>query len=111
MLIYHITDQSTWDQANLDGIYLPTNFMREGFIHCSTRDQVLDTAERYYANDMNLVLLQIDASRLQSDMVEENTSGGTEKFPHIYGPINMDAVLSAAPFVKGPDGKYHFPFL
>ena len=111
MLIYHITDQSTWHQANLDGIYVPTNFMREGFIHCSTRDQVLDTAERYYPNDSNLVLLQIDAARLKSDMVEENLIGGTENFPHIYGPLNLDAVLSAAKFEKGSDGKYHFPFV
>lgn len=111
MLIYHITEQSTWDQAILDGIYLPTNFMREGFIHCSTRDQVLATAERYYANEGNLVLLQIDVSRLQSGMVEENLSGGTENFPHIYGPINLDAVLSVAKLAKGVDGKYCFPFL
>ncbi len=110
-LIYHITEQSTWDQSNRDGIYLPTNFMREGFIHCSTREQVLETAERYYAHDSNLVLLQIDVERLQSDLVEENLFGGTELYPHIYGPLNLDAVVTAAIFNKGTDGKYHFPFL
>ncbi len=111
MLIYHITEQSTWDQAIRDGIYLPTNFMREGFIHCSTRDQILNTAERYYAHDRNLVILQIDVARLQSDVVEENLFGGTEYFPHIYGPLNLDAVVSAAIFNKGEDEKFHFPFL
>jgi len=111
MLIYHITEQSTWNQANREGIYMPVNFIREGFIHCSNRDQVLDTAERYYSNDSNLVLLQIDVSRLRSNMQEENLIGGQEKYPHIYGPLNLDAVISAAAFEKGADGKFHFPFL
>lgn len=110
MLIYHITEQSTWNQANSDGIYLPTNFLREGYIHCSTRDQVVDTAERFYSNDSNLVLLQIDVEKLQSEMVEENLFGGLENFPHVYGPLNLDAVISAVEFNRGSDGKYHFPF-
>ncbi len=111
MLIYHITEQSTWNQAIRDKIYLPQDFMREGFIHCSTREQVLNTANRFYANDTNLVLLQIDTNRLQSHIQEENLEGGAEKFPHIYGPINLDAVTQAAAFEKGEDGKFRFPFL
>lgn len=111
MLIYHITEQSTWNQANRDGIYVPTNFMREGFIHCSTREQVLNTANRFYANDTDLVLLQIDVERLKVNVIEENLDGGAEGYPHIYGPLNLDAVVTAAAFVKGKDGKYLFPFL
>lgn len=109
MYIYHITEQPIWNQAVRDGIYLPQNFMREGFIHCSTREQVLDVANRFYAHDSNLVLLQIDVDLVESQIVEENLEGGSEKFPHIYGPLNMDAVKKALSFEKGDDGKYRFP--
>ena len=88
MYIYHIVEQSAWNQAVRDGIYLPQNFMREGFIHCSTREQVLGVANRFYAQDSNLVLLQ---------------------FPHIYGALNMDAVKKALAFEKNDDGKFRFP--
>ncbi len=109
MYIYHITEQSTWNQAVRDGIYLPQGFMREGFIHCSKRSQVLDVANRFYSKDSNLVLLQIDVDLVSSQIVDENLEGGTENFPHIYGPLNMDAVKKALSFEKADDGKYRFP--
>lgn len=109
MYIYHIVEQSTWNQAVRDGIYLPQNFMREGFIHCSTREQVLGVANRFYTQDSNLVLLQIDVDLVASQIVEENLEGGSEKFPHIYGALNMDAVKKALAFEKNDDGKFRFP--
>jgi uncharacterized protein (DUF952 family)/L-amino acid N-acyltransferase YncA len=90
---YHIVDQSSWLQALKVGVYEHPSLSLEGFIHGSERSQVLATANRYFQGQRNLLVLEIDASRLKAPFRFENTSGGTELFPHVYGPINLDAVL------------------
>lgn len=69
MQIYHITEESTWKEANESGVYLPSGFDKDGFIHCSTEDQVLPVAENFYRSKNGLVLLKIDPSRLTSPLV------------------------------------------
>ena len=66
----------------------------EGFIHCCTPEQLAGVVERYYSGVTDLVVLSIDPSKLTSRLEFENTVGGEELFPHVYGEINMDSVAA-----------------
>jgi len=109
MHIYHITEESTWKEANESGVYLPSGFDKDGFIHCSTEDQVLPVAENFYRSKNGLVLLKIDPSRLTSPLVFENLEGNAELFPHLYGSLPVAAVVESLPFIRGQDGRFRFP--
>ena len=91
--IYHVTDQASLD-AVTDGSYTCQSLQEEGFIHCCTREQLAGVLERYYQGVTGLQLLEINPQLLSARLVYENTVGGEALFPHIYGAIDMDAVLS-----------------
>ena len=92
-MIYHITYKKDWEKALETGAYESSSLIDEGFIHCSEEHQVLSTLERYYSGKSGLVKLVIDPARLKSQLIHEWSPSNTETFPHIYGPINVDAVL------------------
>lgn len=92
--IYHITPALEWDNARNAGFYTAPSLASEGFIHCSTADQVAGVLHRYYQGATSLVQLTIDSEKLTSRVVYEPAPSATELFPHVYGPINCDAVVS-----------------
>lgn len=102
--LYHIAEQSRWAAATGDN-YTPADYAREGFIHLSQGHQVAATAERYYAGRTDLALLRIDPQALDSEVVAENLVGGTELFPHLYGPLPMVAVVAVGRFGWTTDGQ------
>jgi uncharacterized protein (DUF952 family) len=79
--------------AKESGIYEPSAFVREGFIHCSYAHQVLAVANRIFRGRPDLILLEIDPAALDCRVVDENLEGGSELFPHIYGRLPMSAVI------------------
>lgn len=91
--IYHITDQALWLKAQAQGFYEHPSLKLEGFIHAAERSQLLGVAKRYFQKVKDLLVLELDASQLTAPLRFENTTGGTELFPHIYGPIHPDALL------------------
>ena len=93
--IYHVTEQSALD-AVTDGQYTCESLAQEGFIHCCTQYQLEGVLERYYQGASGLKQLEIDTEKLVARLVFENTVGGDELFPHVYGKINMDAVVSVS---------------
>jgi len=109
MFIYHITDQNQWELAKLSGFYNPADFHKDGFIHCSEEHQVLDVAGRFYSDVPNLLLLRIDRALVKPILLYENLEGKVEKFPHIYGNLNLDAVENILPLVKDSAGNFTFP--
>jgi uncharacterized protein (DUF952 family) len=111
MMIYHITPLEDWQRAQQAGQYRAASLETEGFIHASTREQVLDTASRFYHGQTGLVLLTIDPPRLRPELRYDTvTTHGTEQqFPHLYGPLNLDAVIEVSPFEPLPDGSFRFP--
>lgn len=111
MHIYHIIPRTVWEQALASGTYRPTSLDTEGFIHASTREQVLDTAARYYRGQPGLLLLVIESDKLQSELrFDPVTLNGAEtRFPHIYGPLNLDAVEAVLDFPPNADGSFSFP--
>lgn len=83
-------DRSTIDQSLAD----------VGYVHCAFAEQVPGVVERYYAGRTDVVVLTVDPSRLESELRLENTSGGTELFPHIYGPLAVGAVIAVTPLAE-----------
>jgi uncharacterized protein (DUF952 family) len=91
-IIYHICEENYFDTQKQSGEYFSPTFAEEGFIHLSTKNQVENTLKRYYSGKTWLVLLHIETSKIVAELKYELASNG-EFFPHIYGPINMDAVV------------------
>jgi uncharacterized protein (DUF952 family) len=116
-MIYHITSRKAWEDAQTHGAYIADSLTTEGFIHCSTIEQVLPVAHNYYRGQKGLILLQIEPSLLSADLKWEPPSGGApppgvpvgDMFPHIYGPINMKAVVKVIDFEPNPDGSWTLP--
>ena len=92
--IYHITTAEAWRAAREASVYRAESLDTEGFIHCSTEQQVADTATRYFPGATDLVVLCVDVSLLHGEVRYEDTSGHGQLFPHIYGPIDLVAVRS-----------------
>ena len=102
MRIFHIATLADWEAAQLSGTYTTSTRGRsldeEGFIHAGRADQWQAVHERYYADATEpLVLLTIDTERLASPILSEPVPDSDETFPHIYGPLNIDAVVAVLP--------------
>lgn len=94
--IYHITTRDQWNHARLAGSYQADSLVTEGFIHCSTEAQVAATGRRHFAGQRDLVVLQIDPDKLRWELRWEESGG--ERFPHLYGPLALEAVISVQSF-------------
>jgi len=110
--ILHIAEASGWAEGQASGLYRRSTLGRtveeEGFIHCSYWNQVEAVANAFYAGQEDLLLLVIDPARVAPEIREEAVDGG-ERFPHIYGPLNLDAVTEVRPFSAGEDGVFATP--
>jgi uncharacterized protein (DUF952 family) len=111
VVICHIVKRSEWMLAVARGTYAPVSLPAEGYIHCSTLAQVIDTANRFYRGKDDLVLLHIDESRLKADLRYEaprthHGESGGELFPHLYGELNVDAVVRVIEFPCEVDGSF-----
>lgn len=95
--IYHVTTSAEWQKAKEQGFYVHPSLEAEGFIHCSEERQVAGVLERYFAGKTDLVKLVIDTDKLTSKLVVEHSPSVDDNFPHIYGPLNADAVIAVKP--------------
>jgi uncharacterized protein (DUF952 family) len=93
-IIYHITSTTLWELATAQGYYEAPSLAYEGFIHCSQRHQIAGVLERYYQGVNDLILLVINTNLLQQEWKYELAPSVNEEFPHIFGPINLDAVVA-----------------
>jgi uncharacterized protein (DUF952 family)/protein associated with RNAse G/E len=105
-LICHLTSKDAWVDAVWKRDYRDPSLEKEGFIHTSTPEQVVATANRYYAGRDDLVLLSIDSERLSSELRWEMAASVGQEFPHIYGPLNLDAVTQALELRPADDGRF-----
>ena len=104
-LILHITTAPEWDAARADEKYAPASLEREGFVHCSLPTQVTHVADWFYRDVADLVLLCIDPNRLTSPLRwEPSADEFAGDFPHIYGPIDVVAVVDAIAWSRGEEG-------
>jgi uncharacterized protein (DUF952 family) len=115
-VILHITSNAAWHAAVKEGTYVPESLSAEGFIHCSTVSQIVGVANTFYRGQPGLVLLVIEPSELSAELkweppVEPEPSHAREGelFPHLYGPLNTEAVMKVLPFEPDPEGLFSLP--
>ena len=106
-MIVHITTRTAWESAGT--LYMADSLDSEGFIHCSTLEQVLLPANERFRGQTGLVLLCIEPARVTADIVYEDCYESGQKFPHIYGPLNKEAVTRVVDFPPNPDGTFSLP--
>ncbi len=118
-MIYHIASRKAWREAQQRGEYRTESLETDGFIHFSTGTQVLPVADKYYPGQRGLLVLNIDPELLSSDLKWEPPAEGApppgvpdgELFPHLYGPVNLNAVVRVFDLETHPDGKHGLPAL
>jgi len=109
-LLYKILSRSRWEQADQQGRVPPTpTDERDGFVHLSAASQIEATAQRYYADAVDLVLLGIDPARLSKGTLRWEIARGDEAFPHVYGDIPLEAVVAVHGLVDRQPGRFSFP--
>lgn len=96
-ILYHITSKPEWNLAQSEGEYEPRQFADEGFIHCSYYHQLENVIQRFFVGQKNLVVLEIDSAALKCEVIEENLEGGAELYPHIYGKLPLNTILTCRP--------------
>jgi uncharacterized protein (DUF952 family) len=107
-VILHIAKLEQWEKAKLEGVYRCDTLDSQGFIHCSTSKQVVKVANDLCRAQKGLVLLCVDTCKVRSKIKFE-CAGSEECYPHIYGPLNIDAVIKVAHFEPAKDGRFRLP--
>jgi uncharacterized protein (DUF952 family) len=95
--IYHLASPEEWEAAQATGVVAPPSLATEGFVHCSTADQLVDTIERHFAGVDELVLLRLSLVVTDDELRWEESRPG-EAFPHVYRGIRLDEVAEAVPW-------------
>jgi len=90
--LYHLAEAAVWQAQQTEAVYTPTAFAQEGFVHCSTAQQLPGTFRRFYAGRQDLLLLTLDPADLP--VIYENLEGGEVLFPHLYAPLPKTALLA-----------------
>lgn len=107
--LLHITDRAAWERARTGEVYTAESLASQGFIHLSEPHQVAVPANRLYAGRTDLVLLVIDPDRLDAEVrYEPGVPSDPEsmRFPHLYGPLPVAAVVDVVDYRPGPDGRF-----
>ena len=107
--IFHIAATPDWDRAEARGSYDIDTLSSEGFIHCSTIRQVIEVANRIFHGRRDLVLLCIDRAKVMAEIKDENCEDGDTLYPHIYGELNVDAIVTVHKFLPEQDGSFVLP--
>jgi uncharacterized protein (DUF952 family) len=108
-VIYKICPATLWHNGERLGKFRGSEVdLRDGFIHFSTAAQVAETAAKHFAGARDLVLLHVDAARLDDKLRWEPSRGGA-LFPHLYGDLDPAAVTKVDSLPLGADGRHVFP--
>ena len=108
-LIYKICSAAEWAAAEASGSYSGSEHdRRDGFIHFSTAEQAAETAAKWFARQRDLVLVAVDADALGDKLKWEPSRGGA-LFPHLYGDLELKAVLRIDPLPLDASGRHVFP--
>jgi len=109
-VILHIAPTDRWDAAlATGGPYRDPSLDTEGFIHCSTAEQVLIPANERFAGRTDLVLLVIEPELVDAEIIFEDCYESGTAFPHIYGPLPVEAVSRVVAFAPNDDGTFSLP--
>lgn len=102
--LYHITTERKWQDAQQQGEFMPMEFLADGFIHAAYYHQLKTVLDFLFQDAREVLVLEIDPKQLRCEIKNENTTGGTELFPHIYGTLPLNAVLRTFYLTRSDDG-------
>ena len=88
--------------------FLTDSLESDGFIHASKKQQLIPVANHNYKDQKDLVVLVINPKNLIPELRNEALET-KENFPHIYGALNLDAVVEVVSFPCGADGSFEMP--
>jgi uncharacterized protein (DUF952 family) len=94
--IFHITTRQAWQTAESVGVYKAETLDTEGFIHLSSPHQVVNVANLFFKGQSDLVLLHVNEDLITSPIKYELVAD--DRYPHVYGPLNLDAVIGVYDF-------------
>lgn len=97
MAIFHLATPEQWVEAQTRGTLAPRTLATEGFVHCSTDEQLAGTIERHFDDIDELVLLRLHEEGLGGDLRWEQSRPG-EPYPHLYRAIELSEVAEAIPW-------------
>lgn len=106
--LFHILQRGVWTAALAAGEYRAASLDTEGFIHCSFADQVAGVANRLYRDVADLCVVEFEQGRIPARVVVEDSYGSGTAFPHVYGPIPVNAAIAVHELMRGADGTYLF---
>lgn len=109
-LLFHITTKDEWKQYKKEGNYEPESFESDGFIRCFTGVQLEDAANRLFPDKDKILLIVIDVSIIREEIKFEKDEEIGEKFPHILGPLSINAVIDKIDIKAEDNGKFNISF-
>jgi uncharacterized protein (DUF952 family) len=106
-VIYHLVPIDYWESQPADRPYVPADYAREGFMHCTQgAEQLAIVANRYYRNDRRAwLVLVLDEQAIAAEVKYEPGSDGL-LYPHIYGALNRDAIREILHMPRADDGTF-----
>ena len=108
-LIYKIVDAELWAIAHEQGGFAGAAIdLQDGYIHFSTAAQVRETAAKHFSGQANLLLIGVEPGEMKDELRWESSRGG-DLFPHLYGKLSLDCVVSVDDLPIGKDGLHIFP--
>ncbi|WP_157829989.1 DUF952 domain-containing protein [Bacillus sp. SN10] len=108
-MITKVITKRNWEIAKINGEINEVSLKEEGFIHCSSLEQALNVAQKHFVHEENVLLLTINPALVKAETKYELASNG-QKYPHVYGAINIDAIIGVVPFPK-EKGEFILPEL
>lgn len=104
-IIYHAATAEDWE-ARTEAHYQPAGYADEGFVHCSTAEQLTGPLHALFLGRDDLILLTIDEGALGADVIYEDLYEAGQDFPHIYGPVDLAAVTAFEPISCDENGRF-----
>lgn len=104
-ITFHLVAGEYFRDCDSDAPYTPESFADEGFIHCTDGElNVAETANRYYKDDRRMyIALAIETDEVEAEIKYEDAG---RIYPHIYGPLNRDAIVKVLPMLREADGSF-----
>lgn len=108
--IWKILGQAEWALAHAEGLFRGSAVdLADGYIHFSTAAEVAGTLARHFAGREGLVLLAVDSARLPGDALRYEPARGGALFPHLYAPLDPDAVTAVHELPLDAAGRHRLP--
>ena len=106
--IFKIINKEEWEEAKLTGTYIGSDKdKKDGYIHFSEEDQIPETLKKYYQNKKNLILLKVNAFKLEHLLWEQASNG--DMYPHLYSSLDTTTVVNEYDLPLNKDGKHELP--